>query len=178
LLLLLMAGAFFYATLSGKMRFYAVTSISMEPTLKDAERVVAVPSEAYRRGDIVVLRDPVEKRGHIVKRIIGLPGDTVEVYGGAVHVNGQYVSEPYRSEPIDFFLLPYVVPAGEVFVLGDNSNWSVDSHNWAAAYKDADEVVPGAVPMGVIEGRVRYRYLPLGRAGRLRGYPIDAMLPV
>lgn len=175
-LLLLLAAAFFYTMFARGMRFYAVTSISMEPTLHEAERVVAFPAETYRRGDLVVLRDPIEGRGHIVKRIIALPGDTVEVYGGAVQINGVYLSEPYRPEPIDYMLTAYVVPPGSVFVLGDNANWSVDSHNWAAAFKDAETVEPGAVPIDSIEGRVHYRYLPIGRIGRIKPYPIDALL--
>ncbi len=176
LLLLALAAAFFFAMFGLGMRFYAVDAISMEPGLHDGDRVVAFPDDSYSRGDLVVLRDPVESRGHIVKRVIGLPGDKVEVFGGAVRVNGTYVSEPYRPEPIDYILEDYLVPDGHVFVLGDNSNWSVDSHNWAAAYKDVDAVVPGAVPLDSIQGRVRYRYLPLGRIGPIRPYPIDAML--
>jgi signal peptidase I len=175
LLLLLGAAAFFYAMLGLGMRFFAVTSISMEPTLRDADRVVALPAKEYRRGDLVVLSDPLSRGGHLVKRVIALPGDKVTVFGGALHVNGVYISEPYRPEPIDY-LLEYDVPKDEVFVLGDNANWSVDSHNWAAAYKQTDAVVPGAVPKSSIVGRVRYRYLPFGRIGPVKPYPIDEMM--
>jgi signal peptidase I len=174
--LLLLAASFFYVMLGRGMRFYAVSSISMEPTFHDGDRIVAFPAEHYQRGDLVVLRDPVDNHGHIVKRVIALPGDTVEVIGGALRLNGVYVSEPYRPEPIDYVLPPYVVPEETVFVLGDNANWSVDSHNWAAAFKDAQVVVPGAVPSGFVQGRVSYRYLPFGRIGPIASYPIDRMV--
>ena len=173
--LLVLAAGFFIAMFALGMRFFAVASISMEPTLHESDRVLALRADEYVRGDLVVLRDPLSRNGHIVKRVIALPGDMVQVYGGAVHVNGVYLSEPYRPEPIDY-ALQYIVPVGEVFVLGDNANWSVDSHNWAAAFKETSVVVPGAVPMDSIVGRVLYRYLPFSRMGRVQTYPIDAML--
>ncbi len=175
ILLLVCAGGFFYAMLGLGMRFFAVTSISMEPTLHDSDRVMALPSKSYRRGDLVVLKDPLARNGHIIKRVVAMPGDTVEVYGGALHVNGVYISEPYRPEPIDY-VLEYEVPDNEVFVLGDNANWSTDSHNWAAAFKKTNAVVPGAVALDSIVGRVRYRYLPFGRIGPVQPYPIDELL--
>jgi signal peptidase I len=172
---LLMSAAYFYAMLGLGMRFFAIASISMEPTLHESDRILALPSKTYNRGDLVVLKDPLSRNGHIVKRVIALPGDRVEVSGGALHVNGVYISEPYRPEPIDYSLR-YVVPKDSVFVLGDNANWSVDSHNWAAAFKDVNGVVPGAVPLTSIVGRVRYRYLPLSRFGPVEPFPIDSML--
>jgi signal peptidase I len=100
----------------------------------------------------------------------------VEVFGGAVRVNGTYVSEPYRPEPIDYLMPPFTVPEGEVFVLGDNANWSVDSHNWNARYQDDSEVVPGGVPERSLVGRVRYVYLPPRRSGPVKGHPVDTLM--
>jgi len=158
------------------MRLFLVDSISMEPTLWEWDRIVAYPTEEYARGDIVVLRDPTRDGGFLVKRLIGFPGDRIDVYGGGVMVNGTYASEPYRPEPIDYVLDGYVVPEGEVFVLGDNANWSVDSHNWNARYEDDADVVPGGVSEGALVGKVRYVYLPPGRIGPVEGYPLDSMI--
>jgi signal peptidase I len=176
--LLLLAGAFFFAMFGLGMRFYSVGSFSMLPTLSEGDRIVAFPAREYGRGDLVVLRDPVDPESRIVKRIIALAGDTVEIYGGALRVNGVYISEPYRPDPIHYTLAQYVVPERSVFVLGDNANLSNDSHNWAA-FKDTDtagRVVPEAVPSSLVVGRARYRYFPFGRIGSLRSYPIEIYL--
>lgn len=175
--LLLLAGAiFFYAMLVKGMRFFEVESASMLPTLHAGDRLVAMPADKYHRGDIVIVRDPLERQGYLVKRIIGVAGDVVEVRGGAVFVNGQYVSEPYRPELIAYPMAPYRVPEGQVFVLGDNSNMSVDSHNWAAAFLDAGVVVPAALPLDSVVARAFFQYYPMDKLRRVRGYPIDALL--
>ncbi len=86
------------------------------------------------RGDIVVLNSPVETAEYI-KRVIGLPGETVEVRAGdGVYVNGHRLAEPYIKEAPTYQWpaggVANVVPAGHVFVLGDNRNNSSDSHIW------------------------------------------------
>lgn len=172
LLALLLAAGFFYLMFGQGLHFFEVTSISMQPTLVERDRILAFPAKVYHRGDIVVLRDPTESGSYIVKRVIAVGGDTVQVFGGAVSVNGRYVSEPYRPEPIFYRLSPFKVGPGQVFVLGDNANRSADSHNWAAAYAELDEVVPGALPVDAIVGKVRYIYLPPGRAGQVVPYPV------
>lgn len=177
-LLLLLAGLFFYAMLVKGMRFFVVDSVSMLPTLHAGDRLVAIPSETYHRGDIVIVRDPNERKGFLVKRIVGVEGDTIEVRSGAIFVNGRYVSEPYRPEPIDYPMNPYTVPPGQVFVLGDNSNLSVDSHNWAAIYRDAGMVIPAALPLDSVVARAFFQYYPLEKIRRVDGYPIDAMMDV
>ncbi len=174
--LLLLAALFFYAMGAKGMRFFVVDSDSMLPTLHAGDRLVAIPSDNYRRGDNIIVRDPLEQKGYLVKRIIGVEGDVIEVRHGAVFVNGQYVSEPYRPEPIAYPMDPYTVPTGEVFVLGDNSNLSVDSHNWAAIYRDAAMVVPGGLPVKSVVARAVFQYYPVGKMRPVAGFPIDAML--
>jgi signal peptidase I len=176
LALLALAAVFFYAMLAKGMRFFVVDSISMEPTLHGGDRLVAMRPEAYERGDIIIVRDFIEGKGYLVKRVIGLAGDTIEVRGGAVYLNGQYLSEPYRPAPIEYRLAPYRVPANMVFVLGDNSNRSVDSHNWAAAIRNSKAAVPGAVPLDSVVARAFFQYYPPGRIGRVRGYPLSLLL--
>lgn len=172
---LLLIAAFLLLMYGFGLRFLAVSAISMQPTLRQSDMIIAFPAADYERGEIVILRDPVEPAGLIVKRVIGLPGDTVEVRGGAVLINGVYASEPYRPEPIDYVLEPYTVRDGQVFVLGDNANWSVDSHNWLPSAEPGEEM-PGTVPLDSIVGKVRYIYLPPGRSGPIRSFPLRRVM--
>lgn len=108
-----------------------VENISMLPTLQPGEFVL-VNKMAYKlgdfhRGDIVVFHySPTED---YVKRIIGVPGDIIEVDSQQVRVNGQVLDEPYISAPPQY-TGTWDVPADNLFVLGDNRNQSSDSHRW------------------------------------------------
>ncbi len=146
--------------LSNRLGFYVVPSASMEPTLHPNDRIVAVASTAHERGQVVVVRDPVNREGFLVKRIVGMPGDRVEVFSKRLVVNGLPVNEPYLREPIDYQLPPTTLPEGEVFLLGDNRNESEDSHVWKHG-----------VPVTDIVGVVRYIYSPGDRRGVRVSYP-------
>jgi signal peptidase I len=109
-----------------------VEEVSMRPTLLPGDRAL-VSKLAYRfsdpeRGDVVVFHSPTEPADYI-KRVIGIPGDIVEVDQGVVKVNGQILDEPYLAEP-PAYLGTWEVPEGSLFVLGDNRNQSSDSHEW------------------------------------------------
>ncbi len=117
-------------TLTARVR---VDGYSMLPTLNHGEYVL-VNRMAYRfappqRGDIIVFQSPLDPREDFIKRVIGLPGDTVEIYNGQVHINGYPVTEPYILAP-PAYRGKWDVPAGHFFVLGDNRNDSSDSHTW------------------------------------------------
>ena len=103
------------------------------------------------RGDAIVFRYPRDPRLDYIKRVIALPGETVEVRGGRVLINGAPLDEPYVKEPILYSLAPQVVPPNSYFVLGDNRNYANDSHIW------------GMVPQQNIVGKVWLRYFPLDR---------------
>jgi signal peptidase I len=108
-----------------------VENISMLPTLQPGEFVLvnkmAYQMGDFHRGDIVVFHySPQED---YIKRIIGLPGDMVEIGSGQVTVNGQIVEEPYISAAPQY-AGAWQVPADSLFVLGDNRNQSSDSHRW------------------------------------------------
>jgi signal peptidase I len=130
--------------LSARIR---VEGSSMEPTLHNGEFLI-VNKLAYRLGspkigDVVVFHPPRDLGQEYIKRVIGLPGDTVAVSNGKVSVNGQVLDEPYIEAPPNYQMRPMVVPSGTLFVLGDNRNNSSDSHTWGPALMN--EVVGKAV---------------------------------
>lgn len=130
-----------------------VLNISMQPTLVPGEFVM-VNKLAYKfgeigRGDIVVFH--YDEREDYVKRVIGLPGDEVEVRDGIVYISDVPLIEPYiRENPT--YVGKWTVPRGELFVLGDNRNQSSDSHSW------------GFVPIEEVVGRAIMIYWPPAQA--------------
>src|SRR5437763_15713427 len=103
---------------------FRVEGSSMEPTLHTNEYLLVnkVPYVVGQpqRGDIVVLRFPLDTRRDFIKRIVGLPGEQVEVKGGSVYVNGQALVEPYILQPPAYIYPPTTMPPAQFFVLGDN----------------------------------------------------------
>jgi signal peptidase I len=142
-----------------------------------------LPTAAIRRGDIVVFHDPVNTAMHLVKRVIGLPGDRLRLRAGRVYINGLAISEPYavyRPSPPDNFRDNFprlqspdpdinslwwikmrnliddgelIIPPGNYFVLGDNRNDSEDSRYW------------GFVPRNAIVGKPLLIYFSLRQPG-------------
>ncbi len=129
-----------------------VENISMQPTLHSGEFVL-VNKLAYKLGqpqigDIIVFHYPRDPTEDYIKRVIGLPGDKVQVQGDHVYVNGQPLDEPYiAAEPT--YTGSWEVPADSLFVLGDNRNQSSDSHSW------------GFVPYDYVVGKALVIYWPL-----------------
>jgi signal peptidase I len=132
-----------------------VENISMKPTLLPGEFLL-VNKMAYKfsgmqRGDIVVFHNPQKITEDFIKRLIGLPGDSVEIRDGVVIVNQVPLIEPYIME-LPNYQGSWQVPAGSIFVLGDNRNSSSDSHAW------------GFVPLDNIMGKAIAVYWPLQKA--------------
>jgi len=135
---------------------------SMEPTIQANDRVL-IDKITYRvanpkRGDIIVFAAPQallnqNLRDDLIKRVIGLPGETVEVKQGWVYINRQPLAEDYIASPPEYHWGPDVVPANSYLVLGDNRNDSYDSHFW------------GYVPRDRIIGRAMLRFYPFQRLG-------------
>jgi signal peptidase I len=146
-----------------------VEGSSMQPTLENNQRLIVVKAVYHfrepQRGDIIIIHPPVaapEKQW--VKRVIGLPGDTVEVKNHIVYVNGIALKEPYINETPNYTMKPVVVETGEYFVLGDNRNASTDSHyGWTVA------------KTGIV-GEVWLRLWPLSEWGLIHGYPLELQL--
>jgi signal peptidase I len=118
---------------------------------------------APRRGDVVVFRFPNQPSRDFIKRIIGEPGDTVEVRDGLVFVNGGALDEKYILEKPTYSFGPEVVPDGQYFVLGDNRNNSYDSRSW------------GFVPESNIVGRAWVSYWPFSHFGLVSDPSIQPM---
>ena len=134
---------------------------SMEPSLLDGQFVV-VNRLAYmvadpQRGDIIVFRFPLNPERRFIKRIIGLPGDTVRVQDGQVYINGEPLQEPYISAP-PAYNNQWAVGPDELIVLGDNRNNSSDSQNW------------GALPLESVIGKAVLVYWPLDTMGLIPHY--------
>jgi signal peptidase I len=110
-----------------------VDGFSMNPTLQNGEYIL-VNRLAYKtghpeRGDIIVFSFPADEGQDLIKRVIGLPGETVKVSEGMVTINGQELQEPYIAQDPLYFG-EWTVPEGYLYVLGDNRNDSRDSHQW------------------------------------------------
>ena len=138
-----------------------VYNISMQPTLFEGNLLV-VNKLAYKlgepkRGDIIVFHYQGSPAEDYIKRVIGLPGDTVDVSGGVVQMNGQALTEPYIAA-LPGYTGTWTVSEGELFVLGDNRNHSSDSHDW------------GFVKQEWVVGKAVVVYWPLDRI-RILSHP-------
>lgn len=130
---------------------------SMQNTIMPNDRLIA-NRLAYtfsdpQRGDIIVFPYPDDESKLFVKRIIGLPGEVVEIVDGKVYIDGELLEEDYVSSEITDSTAnsgPYVVPENHVFMMGDNRGNSEDSRYWKNTYLDEDKIC----------GKVAFRYYP------------------
>ena len=135
-----------------------IPSGSMLPTLKVGDHIliekVSYKINGINRGDIIVFKAPPASRLDevLIKRVIGLPGDTVSINKGTVYINGAPLEEPYELERPKNEFEPFTVPAGSIFVMGDNRNNSFDSRYW------------GVVPDDLVIGKALARFYPVDTA--------------
>lgn len=122
-----------------------VTSGSMENTIMTKDRVLGLRFSYWfsdpERGDIVIFEYPDDESKNYIKRIIGLPGETVEIVQGQVYVNGEALDEPYLLEEPHGSFGPYQIPDGHYFMLGDNRNNSKDSRFWVNKYVSEEQIL-------------------------------------
>jgi|HubBroStandDraft_5_1064220.scaffolds.fasta_scaffold91250_3 signal peptidase I len=152
---------------------YSIPSGSMEPTLNINDRILvnklSYDFHGINRADIVVFSTPKDEHcagppvKDLVKRVIGLPGETISLSGGQVYINGKVLSEPWLPVTVRdsttpgpgdaaySLAQPFKVPAKDVFVMGDNRTESCDSRYW------------GPIPESTIVGKVDIRFWPLSR---------------
>ena len=138
-----------------------VEGTSMAPLLTDQERIFinkfGYRFEPIERGDVVVFWYPLDRSKSFIKRVIGLPGDTIEIQSGRLFVNGKELQEPYV--PASYLdgssLLPRVLPPNNYFVMGDHRDSSNDSRMF------------GPVPRQYIYGKAVFAYWPVDHFGSL-----------
>jgi signal peptidase I len=126
-----------------------VQGAAMAPALNNGDKALMLKSfKEINRGDIVVHLYPEDTSKSYIKRIVGLPGETIEIRDGRVYINGQRLEEPYMQP--DYFsqdiLNPVKIAADHYFVLGDNRRNSADSRYW------------GTIPRHLIYGKFWRRY--------------------
>ena len=151
-------------------RPFTVSGASMYPTLHNGDRMVLSKVGDIHRFDVVILKAPDENVEYI-KRVIGMPGDTVEMKSGVLYINGKKVDQPFintealakRTVFMDDFTLESLtgeskVPEGKYFVLGDNRGVSKDSR------------MIGFIDRSAIEGKAVFTIWPFGRIGGQKNY--------
>lgn len=139
------------------VELYLVDGPSMRPTLQSAERLV-VNKFIYRfrtpeRGEILVFRYPRDPSRDFIKRVIAIPGDTIEIKDGRVYVNSTLMNEPYILSKTRGDYPLATVPEGHIFVMGDNRNNSEDSR-----FADV-----GFVPYELIKGKAVLVFWPFSQ---------------
>lgn len=143
------------------LRPHKIKGQSMHPTFPDAEYLLTEKVSYYRndpqRGDVIVFKPPISE-DEFIKRVIGLPGETVSIFGGKVFINDKLLKEDYIKVDTSggAFLSDgekYLVPAGNYFVMGDNRPHSSDSRAW------------GPITKKVITGKAWLVYYPFDSAG-------------
>ena len=126
-----------------------VPSSSMEKTIMTNDRVIglrlAYIADKPQRGDIIIFRFPDDESILYIKRIVGMPGETVNIRDGKVYINGEELDEPYLTVTTEGDYGPYEVPEGHYFMLGDNRNNSADSRFWNNTYLSEEKIVGKAV---------------------------------
>lgn len=140
--------------------FY-IPSGSMEPTLMIGDRILVnkfiYHFQEPKRGDVIVFKYPLEPERDYIKRVIGLPGETLEIRDSQLYINGEPVPEDYLPENLRFMDFgPVTIPENAYFMMGDNRNNSQDSRFW------------GTLPREYIQGKAVVIYWPLTRIGLIK----------
>jgi signal peptidase I len=135
---------------------FKIPTKSMEPTLEDGDHLfadmTAYNHAAPQRGDVAIFKYPKDESSKHIKRVIGLPGEKIEIIKRTVYIDNQPLKEPYCKyiDPtsIDVYYGPYMLPKDKYFLLGDNRDNSMDSRFF------------GFVDRSKFLGKARYLYLP------------------
>jgi len=126
-----------------------VPTSSMETTIMTDDRIIglrlAYINKDPERGDIVIFKFPDDEKVLFIKRVMGLPGETLEVKDGRVYIDGISLEEPYLTVETLGNYGPYVIPEGSYFMMGDNRNNSADSRFWQNTFLSRDKIVGKAM---------------------------------
>lgn len=122
----------------------------MEPSLYEGDLILVTKRiEQLRRGEIVTFRYPADPSKIFIKRVVGLPGELIEIREGKVLLNGQYLQEDYLDSQLNRFphnAIPKRIPTGKYYVMGDNRDNSNDSRAW------------GALPQELLQSRMVFHF--------------------
>jgi signal peptidase I len=150
---------------------YRIESHSMQPNFYEGEFIL-VNKLAFKlgeptRGEVIVFHNPQNPDEDYIKRVIGLPGDTVEIHEQTVYVNGELFAEPYSINPFrpGENYGPEVIPPNRLFVMGDNRGNSSDSRRI------------GTIPEELVVGQAWLRVWPMDRWGIIKHYTLEPGLP-
>jgi signal peptidase I len=152
-----------FALLRLTVQSYTVVMSSMEPTFQQGDCImvskVSYRSSGPQRGDVIIFDPPFDSQFPFIKRVIGLPGETVEIKDGEVSINGTPLAEDeYIAAQPNYTMSATEVPENEYFVLGDNRNNSTDSSKgWT-------------VPRDNVIGRAWFVYWPPSKLGAVKHY--------
>jgi len=130
---------------------------------------------APRRGDVIVFKFPLDPSRDFIKRVIGVPGDAVEVHDEKVFINGSPLKEDYILDPPNYTYGPKTVPARSYFVLGDNRRNSYDSHAWGTGCTQQQQC--DFVPEEDIIGQAWLSYWPFDELGFVNNKKIRPQAP-
>jgi signal peptidase I len=167
--LTLIAAVVIFLLLQATVQSFVIVGISMQPNFQEGERLL-INKVVYKfrqpeSGEVIIFHPPTNQQADYIKRVIAVPGETVEVKDGAVYVNGTKLDESaYVKEPPNYTFILMQIPENEYFVLGDNRNNSNDSHNgWT-------------VPRESIIGKAWLSFWPPGEWGLVVNYPLAEQL--
>ena len=145
---------------------YRIEGYSMEPNFHDGQFLLVSKINYLlgdpERGDVVIFKYPLNPKKNFIKRVIGLPGEKVEIRAGKIFVNGVRIPEPYPYNFADYDYGPVTVGQNEFFVLGDNRPESSDSHAW------------GMLPRNDLIGKAWISYWPSEHWGIVPDYSYAA----
>lgn len=141
-----------------------IPSESMEKTIMTGDQIfgnrLAYLFDAPKRFDIVIFKYPDDESQLFIKRVIGLPGETITIIDGKVYVNGEEkpLDDSFVPEPMTGSFGPYQVPESNYFLLGDNRNYSRDSRYWKNTFVQEKKIL----------GKAAIRYFPFNKIGAVK----------
>ena len=128
---------------SQQTRLVQLNGYSMAPNFLDGQvfKIFSIPSSEINRGDLVLVK---HDGSQLIKRLVGLPNETISIHDGKIFINGALLDEPYKTTPITYTVEESKLDSDSYFILGDNRDYSSDSHMWGPV--KGSEIEGKAIP--------------------------------